>query len=130
VNTAIWLADLPGEKLVILDYLGWYCGWPCCLSTEGLVVCLQMALLFVYRWPCCLSTYGLVVCLQMALLFVYRCTKYYWLGKKTNKQTNKKTIIPLMWWTELVKWMFFFSLAQSAYICILIGFKFVDCMMH
>ena len=45
---------------------------PCCLSTDGLVVCLQMALLFVYRWPCCLSTDGLVVCLQRALLFVYR----------------------------------------------------------
>jgi hypothetical protein len=25
VNTAIWLVDPPGEKLVILDNLGWYC---------------------------------------------------------------------------------------------------------
>jgi hypothetical protein len=25
VNTAIWLADPPEEKLVIFDNLGWYC---------------------------------------------------------------------------------------------------------
>jgi hypothetical protein len=25
VNTAIWLADLQGKKLVILDNLDWYC---------------------------------------------------------------------------------------------------------
>ena len=25
VNTAIWLADLPGTTMVINDNLGWYC---------------------------------------------------------------------------------------------------------
>ena len=25
VNTAIWLADMPGTTLIILDNLGWYC---------------------------------------------------------------------------------------------------------
>ena len=25
VNTAIWLTDLPGENIVMLDNLGWYC---------------------------------------------------------------------------------------------------------
>ena len=39
MNTAIWLADPPGENLVILDNLGWYYDVIIFLLTNPTIVC-------------------------------------------------------------------------------------------